>query len=631
MKIEDALRSKNSLSSHPLDLSTHGIAPFPIEGRVTALISKKPAQGWTSSGIDRTLYLDMMEPIVRKAAGWISPIGSLIDPVLEAEWAQTTPRFASSAAILLHFNRIPELSETVYRAMTYCCSRLASPEVSKGGSPDFWMRELVTAFDCLEGIAPEALHAQWRLVLSTVDPEKIYNCTDSTHTRLREFHNWAVYSSSGESMRETSGIGASGDFLFGNGFFDTYMSEQIHRFTAFGMYRDPDDPFTYDITTRLQFATALAHGYNGPLKDMLSEILRRGNQTLLLFLSPDGFVPYGGRSSQFNFQETIVSALSELEALRYKSTNPDLAGAFKRQAHLCAKAITPWLCESSPFRHIKNQFMPKTRHGCDTYGQYSVYSLLATSYLGLAALFADDAIEEQPTPAETGIYALNLQPAFHKTFLSAEGAYVEIDTQADPHHDATGIGRILFKGYPPALPLGMPFASHPKCLYAEGYRPPERPLALGPEWTRPDGTRERLSEWGKDACVEVTESTAPDSCIGRRLVYRRNETEVRETVCIRSGAVSIDWSVTIAGNLAKPLCITVPRLMTDGGASAETRFSAQGMRVAFNGHAVDYQWSPDIHVEADDSVFANRHGIYRLVRLVAESGLCHLEINAPKR
>ena len=70
--------------------------------------------------------------------------------------------------------------------------------------------------------------------------------------------------------------------------------------------------------------------------------------------------------------------------------------------------------------------------------------MLATSFFGLAALHADDAIPEHPTPAEIGGYALALQPAFHKVFLCAEGAYVEVDTQADPNHDATGVGRILF-------------------------------------------------------------------------------------------------------------------------------------------------------------------------------------------
>ena len=98
------------------------------------------------------------------------------------------------------------------------------------------------------------------------------------------------------------------------------------------MYREPGDPITYDMTTRLQLAAALWYGYDGKLKPHLDELLRRGGITTLFFVSPDGYAPFGGRSGQFNFQEGIISALCEIEAERYKQRYPLLAGAFKRQA-----------------------------------------------------------------------------------------------------------------------------------------------------------------------------------------------------------------------------------------------------------------------------------------------------------
>ena len=159
-------------------------------------------------------------------------------------------------------------------------------------------------------------------------------------------------------------------------------------------------------------------------------------------------MPYGGRSSQFNFQEIILSAMFELEAQRYKQTNPKLAGAFKRQAHLGALVTRRWLMDMQPLRHIKNGFDPATRHGTDSYGQYSVYSLLTSSFLGLAALFADDQIVESPAPSELAGYVVELPDAFHKIFAAVRGCYVQIDTQADLKHDATGIGRVHFSGTP---------------------------------------------------------------------------------------------------------------------------------------------------------------------------------------
>ena len=82
------------------------------------------ASGFQPTGLNRDAYLDLMEPIVRLAAGWVDEKGAVIDPALNREWNQTTPRFVSSAAILLRFGRCPELLDTVRRAMTYSCSRL---------------------------------------------------------------------------------------------------------------------------------------------------------------------------------------------------------------------------------------------------------------------------------------------------------------------------------------------------------------------------------------------------------------------------------------------------------------------------------------------------------------------------
>ena len=228
----------------------------------------------------------------------------------------------------------------VFRAMTYSCSQLA---YGKANSPDFWMRELTTAFSCLKPIAGEELWHHWKDLLQRVDPENVYKVISKSGQGLEKLHNWAVYSSGGEFVREALGLtDPSNHFLQGQSFFDKYMRAQLSHFTAEGMYRDPNDPITYDITTRLQIANALTYGYNGPLKRKLDELLRRGGLTMLLFTSPDGLAPFGGRSGQFLFQEGIIAGLCELEATRYKTTDKKLAGAFKRQAHISALSLLLW-------------------------------------------------------------------------------------------------------------------------------------------------------------------------------------------------------------------------------------------------------------------------------------------------
>ncbi len=207
---------KRKFCQKVLSLEKIGMPDFCLDDKVTRIISSPSPENWEKSGITRESYLDFMEIIVRNASRWIDGNGAVIAPYCKKEWAQTTPRFVSSASILLYFGRIPELGKIVNRSMTYSCKRLASGQAE---SPDFWMRELVTAYICLS---------------KSADMELV-----------------------------------------------------------------------------------------------------------------------GGRSGQFNFQEGIISALCEIEAERYKESDPLLAGAFKRQAHLSAKSVGRWLQDMSPPRHSK--------------------------------------------------------------------------------------------------------------------------------------------------------------------------------------------------------------------------------------------------------------------------------------
>jgi len=62
--------------------------------------------------------------------------------------------------------------------------------------------------------------------------------------------------------------------------------------------------------------------------------------------------------------------------------------------------------------------------------------MLATAWLS-----ADDAILEGPSPADVGGFALQL-PEFHKIIANAGGLYIELDTQADPEYNSTGLIRM---------------------------------------------------------------------------------------------------------------------------------------------------------------------------------------------
>ncbi len=379
--------------------STSSISPTSsFEQQALRILERSPA-AVEPSDVSQATYLDLMERILRAAAAWQDERGAVIDPVKKEETGQASPRFVSAAAVLLHFGRCGDLREQVHLGMDYCCRRLAA---GAAGSPDFWMRELLTAWMMISPDSPTVRSEAWARDLRSVDPEKLYTSVETPKKPIETLHNWTVYAAAGEGLRELLGLDHIDPAVkSGTRFWTKYMPAQLKHFTAAGMYRDPNDPFTYDMTTRLQFATPLMYGFKSPIDDPLHELLRRGAMAELLYASPDGLAPFGGRSAAVHFQECIFAAIGEMEARRYRTANPPLSRVFKRHARLGVGAIRRWL-DMTPHRHLKNGFAPDQMHGCEAYSSYSTYSCFAASCLGLAALWADESIGESTTPAEIG-------------------------------------------------------------------------------------------------------------------------------------------------------------------------------------------------------------------------------------
>lgn len=633
----------SSFSPRPRSLEHLGLGPSGLEATVENALRQPPPAAWRPSEVTRELYLDLAESIVRAAAPWQDARGALIDPFAGRECGQASPRFTAPGAILLACGRLADLRESVFLAMDWCCASLAD---KRADSPDFWMRELATAFPLLAPLTTSGRVDQWRRNLGRVEPENTYKYVSVDGARLSELHNWSVYAAAGEWLREHAGLGPPAETaVWGRSFFDKYMGPQRCHFTAHGMYRDPGDPITYDITTRLQIATALAFGYDGPLRADYDELLRRGGLALLLLVSAEGYVPYGGRSSQFQFQEAIVAALCELEARRYQTSHPRLAGAFKRQARLAAQSTRRWLTGMTPLRHIKNGFPPADSWGRDTYGHYSIYSLLTASFFGLAALFADDTIPEAPAPAETGAYLLNLgvatpaaapAGAFHKIIATCGGSQLVIDTRADRLYDATGLGRFLGRGVPVELGPGMPFSATPHFMLPEAYRPP-LPLAVGPAWEStaltadgtPGATRwVRLAELSADltACVKM-DRTDPGT-LAFTVTYQHAPTciAVAESYSLTEGRLAIRTTVCRENEPVPRIRYLVPLLDTDGEVTSVIRLAPGQASVRYRGAELRVDFQAHVHAVLELAPIGNRNGLYQCLVLEAESGEVELSL-----
>ena len=579
-----------------------------------ALAAEAPAD-WRPSGLTRDYYLDIVENIVRTFAKHVDKDGAVIDPVLKYEYYQSSPRFAAPCAVAIYFGRCQEYKELAYRVMDHCCEGLSRPD-SVNRSPDFWMRELMTAYYCLKDIAPPERVAKWRNDLSKVVPVKNYKFASEDSEKRAKFHNWAIYGGAGESMRQQMNIGAPEGILWGNEFFEVHLMDQVWRFNEFGMYRDPGDPITYDITTRMQMEIALAFGYKGKIYNDLLPRLDRSMLVTLLTVAPGGQAAFGGRSSQFYFQEAILSTLCELAARRAKERGElKLAGAFKRQAHLSAMAAQEgMLRKDGKLYHIKNFFPKEELHGCDPYGQYSQYSLFCGSVFALAALFSDESIAEAPAPVEIGGYSFALNNSFRKVFATANGNHVEFDLlPVNKYYDSCGLGRVILKDMPWGMLPIMPFAIEPYYLCAKELKFADKAYSIAPVWFDKAGKRISLAEnYTKDpAGVPANQGRF------KAIAHGVFEVIYDYANCIATHKVDL----TVPGRMvltikldgeAKDAYVTVPVLKNNGADKSVLTLTDSGATLTMRGKTLAIQ--SDVPGVAVEGTAVNRTGEYTIVK-----------------
>ncbi len=202
--------------------------------------------------------------------------------------------------------------------------------------------------------------------------------------------------------------------------------------------------------------------------------------------------------------------------------------------------------------------------------------------LALAYLNADDAVRERSCPADAGSYVLPLQPAFHKVLASAGGWYVEIDTNADPHYNPTGILRVHHRGF---VPETLSDGATPDCSYTVPFRP-SRPLALGPEWRAPDGTWHALAAHAGSA-LSPPDIRILDQVAGRVAVeihytgrLRGGAISVRERVRLSAAGVDVEHVVEGAVTAVREV---VPFLTSDGQSDSDVSVVEGGATIGRGG------------------------------------------------
>lgn len=555
-----------------------------------------PKQQWTkieeyleglpqeeANGLQKSDYLDIMEQIFGTY-----DLTLVCDP---KEDLQTYSRLVSVLAVLLSNGRKAELLEQFCEMMKKACEAL--PAYRGNGMLDFSVRELMLAFSLMK---ENDTNGDWAKMLSGISPED-YRFSSG------EDHNINLYNVAGEVLRNAEGLADTTEYC------KECLTLQMEKLDENGMYPDnyPSDynPTLYDIASRFQLQ--LAEQFGAFSSD---ERLRRAGVWTLMTQSATGQIPYGGRSNQYLFNETLLASVLEYEAGKQaEEGNFVLAGRMRRGARLAVESVQEFLEHHSHNRNLYSD----SKIGCEEYGYYEKYMISAAAFLIGAVLFAHEDLPEHPAPCEVGGYVLSTSPKFHQIFANVCDYSIQIDADGDPSFEATGLGRIHKKGVPASLGLSVPFSGDPHYTLPETCTPLSAAIGIG--WDDGEGDVQYLSDLTGIKHALSIEEEKKDK-LKFTITYTGNSLKncggIMETYSLDEGGLR--YSAKLLESECKAVYARVPLFVTDG--KRESRIKQRAGQT--NVYLDDARWRITTNASlAPDQVLAgNRNGMYQIVTLV---------------
>ena len=517
------------------------------------------------------------------------------------------PRLTANIGILAAHGRRLDLLPLFREMMDFCCTWI--PKVKANN--DFSVREIICCLRELDksGIVEEAQLDAWRRKLTAIDPEACYKVVAKTPED--PVRNWALFSGVSEYFRQQYGLCRAEEFV------DLQIASQLKWFDEKGMYMDNSkclihQPMVYDLVARGLFCLLLHFGYRGKYFARIDDHLKKAGLLTLQMQSVTGELPYGGRSNQFLHNEAWLATVLEFEANRYRREGEKvLASAFKRGVKEALDAVACWL-EKTPIRHIKNRFPTETGYGCEDYAYFDKYMITTASFLYTGYLVCDENIplsesrEEDPFVCQTSRY-------FHKYFLKCGPYFAQLDTDGDPHYDASGLGRLHRKGAPSVIALSVPCPIEP--VYKLDL-PQKMALSLCPGIRVGGGWHFASEEGIRWDCRELK---AEETCAYAKAQCRFGEETA--DVCYRLDGEGLTVEIAGEGEVA---CL-LPAFFFDGEAYTEIACSDHSLSVSYDGWACRY--TTEGQIRELDRFGGNRNGHYKaFAAFGGESVVVRIEI-----
>ena len=518
------------------------------------------------------------------------------------------PRLTANIGILIAQGRRHELLPTFLEFMEFCCKTIPTVKAAN----DFSVREIVCCLLEVEraGIVDKAVTERWRGYLATIEPTACY--TKFAKTPTDQVRNWALFSGVSEYFRQEAGLCSSTDFI------ELQVAQQLQFCDENGMYRDNPDvpnhnPIVYDLVPRGLFAMLLNRGYRGKSYEIIDSILKKAGLMTLDMQSTTGEIAFGGRSNQFIHNEAWIAITMEFEAKRYtKAGDLAMAGRCKATVARALANAELWL-NKQPIRHIKNRYPTETGYGCEGYAYFDKYMITAASFLYAAYQICDDTIPVGEI-AENITTVCQTSPHFHKVVLKSGEYCAELDWDADPHYDASGLGRIHRAGAPSAICMSCPCPAEP------GFQMDIPPMALSLcSAVKENGT------WCLGAAkgsyqVTGTSRDANSASATLRCRFSGGKT-VEEHYQVRNSSVA----AILQGN--GEIGFALPAFSFDGEKTPEIACNGNKLTVTYEGWVCCYTTDGTI-IDLNQTA-ANRNGHYRAFLAHGQDTL-HVDIQIAK-
>ena len=542
----------------------------------------------------KELYIDIMEKTVRVYGK--ARIDRYINEVeRDGLTEHGFPRLAANLAIVISFGRCTELYLEMVKMLDICCAEMPK----KKAANDFSVREIVCALRVIEkkGTVEKERLDRWKGELAELDPYRAYTVIPAP---FESKGNWAAFGAASEIARSRFCGGDSAEFI------DNQISSLLGDFDENDMYKDPNNPILYDYMTRVVLAFAMHEGYNGKYAEEVRKKLKHVSDISLKMQTVTGEMPFGGRSNQFLFNQSVLAAAYEYDAAEYKKEGDiKKAGECRAAAKLAVDDLMNWLGRET-VSHIKNGYPVDEMVGCEEYGYFNKYMITLASNAYLAYLFADDSVVPTEAPCKTGGYFVETSSDFHKVILNKCGYYFEFDTNADTHYDANGLGKVQKADC--TICLSVPFPA-PEAKY-KPEKENVRPMSLCVYAETDSGT-----VYGSEA--EYSEFESEQNNDEMTAVFGRifGGCKVKETYKISRNGIDITAESDAA------VGFMIPVFEFDGCKYSDICVGENAIEAEYAGSICRYKF--DAKAEEFEYYF-NRNGRYRVYKIPC--GALHIEI-----